>query len=89
MIDSDDAAFGGKDLATLIRKKYGRSYDVQFIKKASLPAWFSANRPLVSVKFSHLNASPGKLQLRLWNELFGCAWSLTSLSCTGSSSKVS
>jgi len=33
MLDSDDADFRGKDLATLIRKKYGRSYDVQFIKK--------------------------------------------------------
>lgn len=37
MLDSDDADFRGKDLATLIRKKYGRSYDVQFIKKVAFP----------------------------------------------------
>ncbi|KAG1361166.1 putative Transcription factor bHLH115 [Cocos nucifera] len=29
----DDSTFSGVDLATLIRKKYGRSYDVQLIKK--------------------------------------------------------
>lgn len=34
--DDDDVSFRGIDLATLIRKKYGRSYDVQFIKKVSL-----------------------------------------------------
>ncbi|KAG0570120.1 hypothetical protein KC19_6G140100 [Ceratodon purpureus] len=35
MVNSDnkDVSFRGIDLATLIRKKYGRSYDVQFIKK--------------------------------------------------------
>lgn len=31
--DNADVSFRGIDLATLIRKKYGRSYDVQFIKK--------------------------------------------------------
>jgi len=36
MLDNEDAKFAGKDLAVLIRKKYGRSYDVQLIKKASL-----------------------------------------------------
>lgn len=36
MLDNEDATFAGKDLAVLIRKKYGRSYDVQLIKKASL-----------------------------------------------------
>jgi len=29
----DDAKFNGLDLANLIRKKYGRSYDVTLIKK--------------------------------------------------------
>lgn len=33
IIGADDSAFSGIDLATLIRKKYGRSYDVQLIKK--------------------------------------------------------
>ncbi|XP_020246798.1 uncharacterized protein LOC109824578 [Asparagus officinalis] len=33
LIGQDDSAFSGVDLATLIRKKYGRSYDVQLIKK--------------------------------------------------------
>ncbi|GJZ50485.1 notch 1 intracellular domain like protein isoform 1 [Tanacetum coccineum] len=33
LIGVDDSAFSGIDLATLIRKKYGRSYDVQLIKK--------------------------------------------------------
>ncbi|OVA12121.1 Protein of unknown function DUF3067 [Macleaya cordata] len=33
MIGTDDSAFSGIDLATLIRNKYGRSYDVQLIKK--------------------------------------------------------
>ncbi|KAL1197695.1 hypothetical protein V5N11_012351 [Cardamine amara subsp. amara] len=33
MVGSDDSAFNGLDLATLIRQKYGKSYDVQFIKK--------------------------------------------------------
>lgn len=31
--NSDDVSFRGIDLATILRKKYGRSYDVQFIKK--------------------------------------------------------
>ncbi|CAL9172954.1 unnamed protein product [Musa hybrid cultivar] len=33
IIGIDDSTFSGTDLATLIRKKYGRSYDVQLIKK--------------------------------------------------------
>lgn len=33
IVGSDDSSFSGVDLATLIRKKYGRSYDVQLIKK--------------------------------------------------------
>ncbi|KAK4597184.1 hypothetical protein RGQ29_014958 [Quercus rubra] len=33
MAGTDDSAFSGIDLATLIRNKYGRSYDVQLIKK--------------------------------------------------------
>ncbi|XP_038702423.1 uncharacterized protein LOC119999006 isoform X2 [Tripterygium wilfordii] len=33
IVGSDDSTFSGIDLATLIRKKYGRSYDVQLIKK--------------------------------------------------------
>ncbi|KAL9229916.1 hypothetical protein vseg_005330 [Gypsophila vaccaria] len=32
-IGVDDSKFNGLDLATLIRNKYGRSYDVQLIKK--------------------------------------------------------
>lgn len=33
IVGTDDSAFSGLDLATLIRNKYGRSYDVQLIKK--------------------------------------------------------
>lgn len=33
IVGRDDSTFSGLDLATLIRKKYGRSYDVQLIKK--------------------------------------------------------
>ncbi|KAL1324391.1 hypothetical protein HN51_034554 [Arachis hypogaea] len=33
IVGTDDSTFSGFDLATLIRKKYGRSYDVQLIKK--------------------------------------------------------
>ncbi|VFQ70821.1 unnamed protein product [Cuscuta campestris] len=32
-IGNDDSLFSGIDLATLIRNKFGRSYDVQLIKK--------------------------------------------------------
>ncbi|PWZ21636.1 Protein BRICK1 [Zea mays] len=38
LVGSDeDAKFNGLDLANLIRKKYGRSYDVTLIKKRSFP----------------------------------------------------
>ncbi|KZV21323.1 hypothetical protein F511_24504 [Dorcoceras hygrometricum] len=33
IVGRDDSSFSGMDLATLIRNKYGRSYDVQLIKK--------------------------------------------------------
>lgn len=33
MVGNDDSKFTGVDLAMLIRNKYGRSYDVQLIKK--------------------------------------------------------
>ncbi|KAI3453274.1 hypothetical protein Pfo_009937 [Paulownia fortunei] len=33
IVGVDDSSFSGIDLATLIRNKYGRSYDVQLIKK--------------------------------------------------------
>lgn len=33
MVGADDSNFSGLDLAALIRNKYGRSYDVQLIKK--------------------------------------------------------
>ncbi|KDP34442.1 hypothetical protein JCGZ_11913 [Jatropha curcas] len=33
IVGADDSNFSGIDLATLIRNKYGRSYDVQLIKK--------------------------------------------------------
>uniref|UniRef100_A0A5B7CG96 Uncharacterized protein n=1 Tax=Davidia involucrata TaxID=16924 RepID=A0A5B7CG96_DAVIN len=33
LVGTDDSTFSGIDLATLIRNKYGRSYDVQLIKK--------------------------------------------------------
>lgn len=33
IVGVDDSKFSGIDLATLIRNKYGRSYDVQLIKK--------------------------------------------------------
>ncbi|KAG8503460.1 hypothetical protein CXB51_001427 [Gossypium anomalum] len=33
IVGTDDSTFSGLDLATLIRNKYGRSYDVQLIKK--------------------------------------------------------
>lgn len=35
IVGTDDSAFSGFDLATLIRNKYGRSYDVQLIKKVN------------------------------------------------------
>lgn len=33
IVGADDSTFSGLDLATLIRKKYGKSYDIQLIKK--------------------------------------------------------
>ncbi|GMG98882.1 hypothetical protein Nepgr_000722 [Nepenthes gracilis] len=36
IVGADDATFSGIELATLIRNKYGRSYDVQLIKKEFL-----------------------------------------------------
>lgn len=43
LVGRDDSAFSGIDLATLIRNKYGRSYDVQLIKKVcytvGIPRW--------------------------------------------------
>lgn len=36
LVGYDDSTFNGLDLATLIRNKYGRSYDVQLIKKEFL-----------------------------------------------------
>lgn len=33
IVGTDDSRFSGFDLATLIRNKYGKSYDVQLIKK--------------------------------------------------------
>ncbi|KAI4370061.1 hypothetical protein MLD38_018446 [Melastoma candidum] len=33
IVGADDSTFSGLDLATLIRNKYGRSYDIQLIKK--------------------------------------------------------
>lgn len=39
IVGTDDSNFSGIDLATLIRNKYGRSYDVQLIKK--VPSFFS------------------------------------------------
>lgn len=33
IVGRDDSSFSGIDLATLIRNRYGRSYDVQLIKK--------------------------------------------------------
>lgn len=33
MVGTDDSRFSGADLATIIRNKYGKSYDVQLIKK--------------------------------------------------------
>ena len=36
IVGVDDSTFSGLDLATLIRKKYGRSYDVLLIKKVCL-----------------------------------------------------
>ncbi|XP_010523586.1 PREDICTED: uncharacterized protein LOC104801903 [Tarenaya hassleriana] len=41
MVGSDDSTFSGLDLATLIRKKYGKSYDVQLIKKVLI--WNRSN----------------------------------------------
>lgn len=38
--NNDDVSFRGIDLATILRKKYGRSYDVQFIKKVSTPVTY-------------------------------------------------
>lgn len=36
IVGVDDSKFSGIDLATLIRNKYGRSYDVQLIKKVHI-----------------------------------------------------
>lgn len=36
IVGKDDSSFNGIDLATLIRDKYGRSYDVQLIKKVCI-----------------------------------------------------
>ncbi|KAG2707810.1 hypothetical protein I3760_05G163600 [Carya illinoinensis] len=36
IVGTDDSTFSGIDLANLIRNKYGRSYDVQLIKKEFL-----------------------------------------------------
>ena len=33
IVGTDDSTFSGLDLATLIRNKYGRSYDVKLLKK--------------------------------------------------------
>lgn len=39
IVGTDDSTFSGIDLATLIRNKYGRSYDVQLIKKVWRFIW--------------------------------------------------
>lgn len=51
----DDAKFNGLDLANLIRKKYGRSYDVTLIKKV----YACRARPMIeySIFFSVLHSS--------------------------------
>lgn len=36
IVGTDDSTFSGIDLATLIRNKYGRSYDIQLIKKVCI-----------------------------------------------------
>lgn len=59
MVGSDDSAFNGLDLATLIRQKYGRSYDVQLIKKVCLSVSKSVCDSvlhLVSHILSHLDS---------------------------------
>ena len=64
IVGIDDSAFSGLDLATLIRNKYGRSYDVQLIKKVcvKLPTllkvqacriWFNMNIMLLNI-LSHV-----------------------------------
>lgn len=40
IVGRDDSAFSGIDLATLIRNKFGRSYDVQLIKKVLIHILF-------------------------------------------------
>ena len=40
----DDAKFNGLDLANLIRKKYGRSYDVTLIKKVYIHSSYQSHR---------------------------------------------
>eukprot|EP00897_Mesotaenium_endlicherianum_P006510 jgi/Mesen1/5888/ME000003S06919 len=42
MMSVNDEAFSGRDLATLIRNKYGKSYDVQLLKKEFMGRQFTA-----------------------------------------------
>lgn len=48
MVGADDVKFSGLDLANLIREKYGRSYDVQLIRK------------VVNIRFTFLSFSQAK-----------------------------
>jgi hypothetical protein len=55
LVGPDDSMFSGLDLANLIRKKYGRSYDVTLIKKVLLISWLCA----AIQNFSQLFIQPG------------------------------
>nr|ACU19703.1 unknown [Glycine max] len=50
IVGEDDSTFSGFDLATLIRNKYGRSYDVQLIKKIAFVD------QAYTLKFSNIHA---------------------------------
>lgn len=55
IIGIDDSTFSGTDLATLIRKKYGRSYDVLLIKKVFSYLGIELNRgEIYGAKFIRL-----------------------------------
>lgn len=64
MMDRNDDAFRGKDLAALIRRKYGKSYDVQLIKKEFMGRQFLAMN--VMWKFREQKSFPLTEEEYIW-----------------------
>lgn len=65
MMDRNDDAFRGKDLAALIRQKYGKSYDVQLIKKEFMGRQFLAMN--VMWKFQEQKSFPLTEEEYIWH----------------------